>query len=351
MNVLFSLIAVVALFLLALVGVEALGGSYLFGNLLPYAAFAVFVIGLTYKVVGWARSPVPFRIPTTCGQQKSLPWIKSAYFESPHTTLGVIGRMAAEVLLFRSLFRNTRMELRTDLPGGPKVAYGPIKFLWAASLAFHWTFLAILVRHTRFFLHEVPLPVVVVQELDGFVQVGVPVIYMSTAIFLGAVTYLFVRRVVLAQVRYISLAADYFPLFLLLAIGLTGATLRHLVKTDITAVKELAMGLVSFSPVGSETLGQIHWLFFAHLFLVCTLLVYFPFSKLTHAAGVFLSPTRNLANNSRMVRHVNPWDYPVKTHSYEDYEDDFRERMVEADIRVDKTVEEAAKEAPKQDAH
>ena len=36
------------------------------------------------------------------------------------------------------------------------------------------------------------------------------------------------------------------------------------------------------------------------------LAAYFPFSKLMHMAGVFLSPTRNLANNNRMVRHVNP---------------------------------------------
>lgn len=347
MNVIISLGAVTALFLFALIGVEALGWGYLFGNILPYIAFAVFVVGLISRVIRWARSPVPFRIPTTCGQQKSLSWIKPAYFESPYTTLGVIGRMAAEVLLFRSLFRNTQMELHTDIEGGPKVAYGPVKWLWAAGLAFHWTFLVILIRHTRFFLQDVSVPIELLQELDGFLQVGVPVIYTSTGIFLAAVTYLFVRRVVVAQVRYISLVNDYFPLFLLLGIGLTGATLRHLVKTDLAAVKELAMGLVSFAPVGGETLGQIHWLFFTHLFLVCTLFAYFPFSKLTHMAGVFLSPTRNLANNNRMIRHVNPWDYPVKTHSYQAYEDEFRERMVEVGIPVDKTLEEAAKDAPK----
>ena len=54
------------------------------------------------------------------------------------------------------------------------------------------------------------------------------------------------------------------------------------------------------------------------------LLAYFPFSKLMHMAGVFLSPTRNLANNNRMVRHVNPWDYPVKVHPYEEYEDELQ---------------------------
>ena len=50
-----------------------------------------------------------------------------------------------------------------------------------------------------------------------------------------------------------------------------------------------------------------------------------------------MSPTRNLANNNRMVRHVNPWNDPnIKPHSYADYEDEFREFMVDADIPVEK---------------
>ncbi len=55
-----------------------------------------------------------------------------------------------------------------------------------------------------------------------------------------------------------------------------------------------------------------------------------------HAGGVFLSPTRNMANTNRMERYVNPWNYPVKVHSYAEYEDDFREKMKEAGIPVDK---------------
>ena len=66
------------------------------------------------------------------------------------------------------------------------------------------------------------------------------------------------------------------------------------------------------------------------------LFAYFPFSKLMHLGGVFLSPTRNLANNNRMVRHVNPWGYPVKVHTYSEYEDEFRDKMVEAGIPVEK---------------
>jgi nitrate reductase gamma subunit len=136
--------------------------------------------------------------------------------------------------------------------------------------------------------------------------------------------------------RYLSLPADYFPLFLIGAIAFTGILMRYLLKVDIPNIKELTMGLVSFHPANPEGIGV---LFYIHLFLVSVLFAYFPFSKLVHLGGVFLSPTRNLANNSRAVRHVNPWSYPVKVHTYEEYEDEFREKMVEAGLPVDKMPE------------
>jgi hypothetical protein len=55
-----------------------------------------------------------------------------------------------------------------------------------------------------------------------------------------------------------------------------------------------------------------------------------------HMGGVFMSPTRNMVNNSRMKRHINPWNYPVKVHTYDEYEDDFREKMKGAGIPVEK---------------
>ena len=133
--------------------------------------------------------------------------------------------------------------------------------------------------------------------------------------------------------RYLSLPADYFPLFLILGIGITGLLMRTIWKVDLRGVKGLAIGLVTFNPAAPVGVDPI---FYVHLFLVSALLVYFPFSKLMHAPGVFLSPTRNLANDNRMKRHINPWNYPVKVHTYEEYEDDFREKMKEVGLPVDK---------------
>ncbi len=324
-----SLLAVAGLALIAYIGVGAAHLNYLFGVIIPYAAFAIFIIGIIYRVLQWAARPVPFRIPTTAGQEKSFPWIKQNKIDNPSSGLGVIIRMAFEVLLFRSLFRNVRAELR----GGPTLSYASAKWLWMAGMAFHWTFLIILVRHLRLFLEPVPSSIKLVESLDSFFQVGAPLLYLTDVIFLFAVTYLFLRRVFIPQLRYISLPADYFPLFLIFGIGATGVLMRYFFKVSVVSAKELTMGFVNFNPKIPEGIGVI---FYIHLFLISILFAYFPFSKLTHMAGVFLSPTRNLANNNRAKRHINPWNYPVKVHTYEEYEDEFRELMKDAGIPVEK---------------
>ncbi len=329
MGLLFSFFAVITLIVIVFAGVKAANLHFFFGVIIPYAAFITFIVGVIFRVVKWGRSPVPYRIPTTGGQEKTLPWIRYSKFDNPFTTLGIIGRMALEVLLFRSLFRNTRAELRE----GPKLSYGSAKWLWLGGLAFHYTFLIILLRHLRLFTEPIPYFVHLLESLDGFFQVGAPVLYLTDLIFLAAVIYLFLRRVIIPQMRYISLAADYFPLFLILAIGFSGVLMRYFYKVDIVGVKQLMMGLVSLNPAIPKGIGVI---FYIHLFLISMLFAYFPLSKLMHMGGVFLSPTRNLANNNRAVRHVNPWSYPVKVHTYEEYEEDFREKMKSVGLPVEK---------------
>lgn len=329
MNAVLSLILAMILLLIALIGVGMADLRFLFGIIIPYVAIAVFIAGILYRIIKWGKAPVPFAISTSSGQQKSLPWIKNNSFESPHNKRGVIGRMALEILFFRSLFRNTKSELTE----GPKITYGETKWLWLGALAFHWSFLIILLRHFRFFVEPVPFFVPAVQSIDGLFQIGVPILYMTDIIVLSALTYLFFRRVFIPQIRYISLAADYFPLFIILGIVISGVLMRYFIKVDIIGVKELILSFVSFSPKIPDGIGMI---FFVHLFFVCALLVYFPFSKLMHLGGVFLSPTRNLANNSRMKRHINPWNYDVKVHTYEEYEDEFRDVMKSAGLPLEK---------------
>jgi len=83
MKALTPLLAVLAIVALAALGGLAHASLVLLAVFVPYSACAVFLIGFCYRVVRWAWAPVPFRIPTTCGQQKSLPWIKPASLDNP----------------------------------------------------------------------------------------------------------------------------------------------------------------------------------------------------------------------------------------------------------------------------
>ncbi len=327
-NFMLSLVAVVVLAAIAYAGGSVSGLQYVFGVAIPYIAVFIFVFGFIIRVLKWAKSPVPFRIPTTCGQQKSLSWIEQNKIDNPVTTKAVIVRMFFEIVLFRSLFRNTKSEIKDG-----RISYEWEKWLWIASLAFHYTFLTVLIRHMRFFLEPVPECIKLIETLDSFFQIGLPIVLLSGVILIAAVSYLLFRRLTVPQVKYISLAADYFPLLLIIGIAGTGIYMRYLLRVDIVAIKELTMGLATCNPVIPANVDPM---LFVHLFLVSSLFIYFPFSKLMHMGGVFLSPTRNMANNSRIKRHVNPWNPDLKFVTYEEYEDNFREKMIEAEIPVEK---------------
>jgi nitrate reductase gamma subunit len=327
MKALLSLMVVLALVLLGLLTGHTALSSVVAITLVPCAALAVLIAGVCCRVLQWAATPVPFNIPTTCGQQKSLPWIRPSGIDNPATALGVTLRMAAEVFLFRSLFRNSRAQINNG-----RLIQFESKLLWLTALAFHFSLLLIVLRHLRLFVAVTPSPVNALERLDGFLQIGAPSIYLTDAVLTVALSFLIVRRLCLPAMRYVSLFTDYFALFLLSGIATTGMLLRYVERADVAGIKQLMLGIVSLHPA---LLPGLSSLFFVHLLLVCTLAAYFPFSKLMHAGGVFLSPTRNLANDSRSKRHINPWNYPVKTHTYAEWEEEFRDKLEAAEIPLE----------------
>lgn len=329
MSVLIPLAIVCALAVVAAIGGMA-GAGAIFAVAIPYVAIALFLGGFVWRILKWAKAPVPFRITTVCGQQKSLPWIRHSRLDSPFTKMQTFGRMALEVLLFRSLFRNTF----ASKPDGKRLIYNTNQVLWLAALAFHYAFLVIFIRHYRNFADPIPAPINAIAWFDAFFEIGVPALLLSNVLLVGALTVLIGRRLLIPQLRYISQPADYFPLFLILGIAITGMLMRHSpYKVPIKEVKDLAMGLVIFKPV-IPSAGMP--LFYAHLMLVSTLFAYFPFSKLMHMGGIFLSPTRNMPNNTRAERHINPWNPEVKTHTYEEWEEEFHDKIAAAGLPLDK---------------
>lgn len=327
MGALYSISGVFALLLLIIIGAGGMGLYSFFGIILPSAAVLLFVVGFIYRVLKWASSPVPFHIPTVCGQQKSLSWIEADNIDSPYTTGGVVKRLALEILLFRSLLKNEKVELEAP----QRILFRTSTYLWLGAMAFHWSFLVIVLRHLRFFLEPVPSFFIVLQRLDSILQGLLPVIYISDLIILIALAYLFMRRVIYPQVRYISLPSDYFVIFLIAGITSSGLLMRLFFKVDLVQVKEWVMAMLSFRPMPPK---GVNLFFYIHLSFVSLLVACFPLSKLMHMPGIFLSPTRNLKNISRNERHINPWNRPVKVHTYDEYEDEFRNSMKEVGLPV-----------------
>lgn len=227
--------------------------------LLLYAAATVFLVGVSYRVLVYVRTPAPLRIPT---------------MPAPLTRTGAALRVAREVTLFESLFKSS-------------------KWTWIFAVMFHLGLLLEVLRHLRYFLQPIWYWVVLVQPFGVY----------GGMLMVAGLTGLLGRRMLLARVRYVSRPSDYLLLILLLGIGLSGFALTYLDHTDIVSFKIFVQGLVYFDwqPLPANPL------LLAHLGMVALLLIVFPFSKLLHAPGVFFSPTRNQADDARERRHVAPW--------------------------------------------
>jgi nitrate reductase gamma subunit len=239
-----------------------------------------------------------------------------------------VARLAGEVLFFRSLFRNTRASLT---PVRHLVQQSD-RWLWLGAMAFHWSLLIILLRHMRFFAEPTPGFVRALERGDSLFQLAVPALFVTDVVVVAALVYLLGRRLMTPTLRYLSLASDYLALLLLLGIAGSGIAMRYFLKVDLVAAKQLALGLVSLQPTLP---GGVSWLLYAHILMVSALFAWFPFSKLMHLGGVFLSPTRNLANDSRRRRHLNPVDAPVEVHTYAQWQAEFEDKLEAAGLPLD----------------
>jgi nitrate reductase gamma subunit len=224
-----------------------------------YAATAIFVVGVAAKIAGYARTPAPLRIPTT---------------PAPRTRSGVAWRMVREVAFFESLFRAN-------------------KWIWLFGWLFHVALAVVLLRHLRYFTEPVWTVVTIAQPFG---------IYAGFAMLAG-LAGLWARRFLVERIRYISTYSDHLMLALLVMIGVSGLMMKYVTHTDIVAVKAFMLGLMRFDLQPLPADGPL----LVHLFLVALLMAIFPASKLLHAPGVFFSPTRNQADDSRERRRVAPW--------------------------------------------
>lgn len=222
-------------------------------------ACLIFVLGLGLKILRYARTPAPLKIPTT---------------PAPTTRLGLFARMLREVVLFESLFKASL-------------------WTWFFGWLFHASLAIVLFAHLRYFTEPMWAPVLWVQGISR---------YAGYAMVVG-LAGLWARRFLVDRIRYISAPSDHLMLALLIAIAVTGLAMRFIDFPNLVALKAFTLGLLRLDwqelPLNVALL--------AHLAPVVVLIAVFPFSKLLHVPGVFFSPTRNQLDNPRERRHLSRW--------------------------------------------
>jgi len=166
-------------------------------------------------------------------------------------------------------------------------------WIWSMGWLFHASLALVLMRHLRYFTDPVWGWVAFIQPFG---------LYAGITMLLG-LCGLWVRRIFVERIRYISTPSDHLWLVLLITIAGSGLLMQFVAHTDVIAVKSFFIGLTGFE------IGQLpaDALLMLHLLGVIALLALFPVSKLLHAPGVFFSPTRNQTDNPREKRHLSAW--------------------------------------------
>ncbi|MBF2760657.1 MAG: respiratory nitrate reductase subunit gamma [Ectothiorhodospiraceae bacterium AqS1] len=232
-----------------------------------YLAILILVVGVAGKIVQYARTPAPLKIPTT---------------PAPTTRSGALLRLLREVVYFESLFKAS-------------------KWTWLFGWVFHAALAVVLIGHLRYFTEPSWWPAALVQGIALWVGLAM----------LAGLGGLWARRIFVDRVRYISAPSDHSMLALLTVIAGTGILMRSFLPADIVELKIFTLGLVRFDwqPFPDDAILALH------IVSALALMVIFPFSKLLHVPGLFFSPTRNQADDSRERRHPASWAHRASDRS------------------------------------
>ena len=235
--------------------------SYLASGLGVYVAIAVFTLGMAWRIYEWSRTP------------KTA--VRLALYPKPKTGLGRFGKLLKDTLL---------------APQSVAIATS----VMLAAFAFHFAALAAFVGHLRL-VHEFT-PLVALLGEDGMNAFAGWSGGIAGIVMLLAVLYWIVRRTYGAY-RKLSTPEDYLLLALLLGIVVMGDHLRFVGELHAGTYQVWFASLMAFKPAfppelaASSTRLALNW----HMLFVDAFLIYFPFSKMTHAVGAFAT---NLVRSS-----------------------------------------------------
>jgi nitrate reductase gamma subunit len=221
---------------------------FFIGQVFPYIAAGVFIVGMAWRIGSWLKVPVPFQL---------------TLFPAPSSTAGRVIAVGEELLLFKSLRRGD-------------------KGLWLWAWLMHVSLAMIIVGHIvgiYFLTHQFTM--IGLSPADSS-RLSALLGIIAGGVFFVSLLVLFYRRTAIPEVKRLSDPADYFDIMLLLAIVVSGMHMRVTsIEVDLSAIRTYLGALLAFRPIPIPH----QWVFVSHYFLVNVLLLYFPFSKLIHLAG------------------------------------------------------------------
>ena len=235
--------------------------SYLTSGLGVYVGLAVFIVGMGWRVYQWTSTP---RSPVRLG-----------LFPKPKTGVGRVGKLLKDTFLAPQ-----SLEIEPAM--------------WTFAMVFHVAALAAFVGHLRL-VHEFT-PLVSALGIDGMNTFASIAGGAAGIAMLVALVYWLMRRTY-GPYKNLSVPEDYVLLVLLLLVVGMGDHLRFVGGLHAPTYIAWFQSLMAFRPAfPAELAGSAtKWALDFHMLFVDAFLIYFPFSKLTHAIGAFAT---NLVRSS-----------------------------------------------------
>jgi nitrate reductase gamma subunit len=223
--------------------------------ILVYVAVVVFIVGMTFKIIIWAKAP---RMQLRLG-----------VFPKPKNGFIRFFKVLKDSFVFPQVVEIDR-------------------WMWIFAILFHLALLVALAGHFRLVREFTFVSNVIGQaNLNTLGAVGGGTMGIIMIFALGY--YLFRRFA--SPYKEISVPEDFILIILLAAIIGLGDHMRFFGNIHTDEYRKYFLSILSFRPSYPEALAgsQTRWVLSWHVLSVDLFVIYFPFSKLVHVIGTFFA--------------------------------------------------------------
>ena len=229
------------------------GFSFFAAGIMVYIAVIVFLVGMACQIYGWVKTP------------------------RSSVRLGIFPRPKNKGVRFFKLLKDSFI-----FPHSAQVD----PWMWIFAIFFHFSLAAVLLAHFRMVREFTPLVNVLGKE--GMEKIGAIAGGTMGIILLITILFYIFRRF-FSPYKDLSVFEDYFIVFLLIVIIALGDHLRFFAKLSVSDYRAYFQSVLTFRPYFPEAIAAkgARWVLTMHVFFVNLFVIYFPFSKLTHAIGTF----------------------------------------------------------------